>query len=240
MSPPRYSVVSAQALAGLDVFSALSAAERERIVPLFLGRRFQVNEPIIGQRTSEQAVYFIVSGEVRVKHFSARGRAVSFRDMAAGEMFGELAALDGQPRSAEVAALEPTFIASLTSERFLTLLRDSPEVALSVMRRLTRLVRALSDRVVDFSTLAVRNRIHAEVLRLARQAGVENNRAEIKKMPTHEEIAARVSTHREAVVRELKTFKDCGLIEKPGHRRLIVLDVARLERIVEKGLAADE
>ena len=66
-------------------------------------------------------MYFIVSGEVRVKHFSARGRAVSFRDMAAGEMFGELAALDGQPRSAEVAALEPTFIASLTRERFLPL-----------------------------------------------------------------------------------------------------------------------
>jgi CRP/FNR family cyclic AMP-dependent transcriptional regulator len=101
-------------------------------------------------------------------------------------------------------------------------------------------VRALSDRVVDFSTLAVRNRIHAEVLRLARQAGVENNCAEIRKMPTHEEIAARVSTHREAVVRELKTFKECGLVEKPGHRRLIVLDVARLERIVEKGLAVDE
>ena len=206
----------------------------------FSARVSRRTNPSSARERPSRRVYFIVSGEVRVKHFSARGRAVSFRDMAAGEMFGELAALDGQPRSAEVAALEPTFIASLTSERFLTLLRDSPEVALSVMRRLTRLVRALSDRVVDFSTLAVRNRIHAEVLRLVRQAGVENNRAEISKMPTHEEIAARVSTHREAVVRELKTFKECGLVEKPGHRRLIVLDVARLERIVEKGLAADE
>lgn len=237
MSTPHRISVSAHTLAGVPIFNTLAAAKREQIASLFQGWSYRQNEFIIRQKTEEQAVYFIVSGEVRVKYFSPRGRQISFRDLIAGDMFGELAALDGQLRSAEVVALEETFILSLSRERFVHVLRHHPEVALQVMEHLAHLVRALSDRVIDFSTLAVRNRIHAELLRLARQAGVQANRAEIIKLPTHDEIAARLSTHREAVVHEIKHLREAGLVQKNGHRHLTVVDVARLEQIVAKGIA---
>ena len=101
-----------------------------------------------------------------------------------------------------------------------------------VLRDLASLVRRLTERVVEFSTLGVRNRVHAEVLRLARDHLSADNTAEIQPAPTHAEIASRVSTHREAVTRTLNRLAREGVIDR---RRgvIIVRDVERLECMVE-------
>ncbi|MDX1485398.1 MAG: helix-turn-helix domain-containing protein, partial [Alphaproteobacteria bacterium] len=87
--------------------------------------------------------------------------------------------------------------------------------------------------VFEFSTLAVKNRIHAELLRLARRSGIEGNRASLSPAPTHSEIASRVSTHREAVTRELNAMAKDGLIARSGGG-LVVTDVERLAEMVEE------
>jgi len=98
-------------------------------------------------------------------------------------------------------------------------------------------VRNLSDRVVEFSTLAVNNRIHAELLRLVHTqmtTRLEGLAAvTIAELPTHQEIANRISTHREAVSRELARLEGQGLIARDG-RGLRIRDVARLARMVEE------
>jgi CRP-like cAMP-binding protein len=111
-------------------------------------------------------------------------------------------------------------------------LRKHPAAAAVMLRELTRLIRSLSERVVEFSTLGVKNRIHAELLRLAREHMRDANKAVIMPAPTHNEIASRVSTHREAVTRELNHLAQDGLIERQ-HGGLTILDVARLSRLVE-------
>lgn len=116
--------------------------------------------------TSE--VYFIVSGLVRVIIYSAAGKEVAFRDLGSGQSFGELSAIDGGGRSANVVARADSQLAAMPAERFRHMLRDHPEAAGNIMQHLVGMVRKLSDRVVEFSVLAVRNRIHAEMLRLAR------------------------------------------------------------------------
>jgi CRP-like cAMP-binding protein len=89
----------------------------------------------------------------------------------------------------------------------------------------------LSDRLFELSTLGVQNRVHAEILRLAREAGVEGNAARIEPAPRHVDIAAWVSTNREQVTKELSEMGRQGLVAKSG-QALIVPDVARLERMV--------
>ena len=84
---------------------------------------------------------------------------------------------------------------------------------------------------LDLSTLAVRNRIHSELLRLAREAGVARNRARIEPAPRHADIAAQVSTYREQVTRELSALAKAGVVGKQ-EQALLVLDVTRLERLV--------
>ena len=113
----------------------------------------------------------------------------------------------------------------------MALLRDEPLVAERVMRRLTALVRQLSERVIDLSTLGVQNRLHAELLRMARAAGIADNRARLEPAPRHAELASQISTNREQVTRELNVLVRDGLLAKEG-RALIVTDAERLARMV--------
>ncbi|WPB58744.1 Crp/Fnr family transcriptional regulator [Xylophilus sp. GOD-11R] len=175
----------------------------------------------------EPEVFFIVSGRVRVAIYSAAGRQVTFRDHGPGELFGDLAAIDEGPRSADVHALEPSVVASLGRDGFLALLRDEPLVAERMLRRLAALVRELSDRVIDLSTLAVGDRLQAELLRLSREAGVSGNQARLDPAPRHAPLASRISTNREQVTRELASLTRAGLLRKEG-AALVVTDVERL------------
>ena len=94
-------------------------------------------------------------------------------------------------------------------------------------------MRDLTDRVFDFSTLGVQNRVHAELLRLAKEAGVQDNVARIEPAPKHSDIAGKVSTYREQVTRELSAMVKQGLVQRCDGA-LVIPDVSRLERIVSE------
>ena len=136
-------------------------------------------------------------------------------------------------RSADVVALESSLLASLTRASFGRLIREEPAVAGRLLRDLAALVRRLSERVIDLSTLGVHQRLHAELLRLARAAGVQGNRARIDPAPKHADLASQVSIYREQVTRELSALAKAGVLGKDG-RALVVLDVARLQKMVEE------
>ena len=196
-------------------------------------QRYRPHQLIVGQDDETKDVFFIVRGKVRVTVYAASGKEVSFRDLGAGQMFGELSAIDGQPRSATVIALQESLTARMPPNVFWTVIERHPPVAAAVLHHLVGLVRALSDRVFEFSTLAVKNRIHAELLRLARKAGGRNNGTLLlSPAPTHAEIASRISTHREAVTRELNELVRAGLIERCSGG-LLIRDIERLARLVE-------
>lgn len=224
--------ISSLSLSAVEAFAALPVAAREQIAKLCHGRQYGRDEYIIRQRDNGHGVYFVLCGRVKVTFFGAQGRQVSFRDMGPGEMLGELSVLDGERRSAEVIALEPTVVASLSDACFISILDEYPSVSNYVLRRLAKLVRLLTDRVVELSTLGVINRIHAELLRLARATDAGANCVTIERMPTHVEFAARVSTHREAVSYEFSALQKSGVIKKEKGRRLTILDVQRLQKMV--------
>ncbi len=100
------------------------------------------------------------------------------------------------------------------------------------MRRLTSLVRLLCERIYELSTAGVSTRIQAELLRLVADTDLRGNSAVIAPLPTHADIASRVSTHREAVTRELGELTRAGLIER-SHGTLVVRDIARLRGMVD-------
>ena len=118
-------------------------------------------------------------------------------------------------------------------ELFRQLLHEYPNACDQVLLRLVTSVRNLTERIFDLSTLGVQNRVHAELLRLAREAGVSNNRARIDPAPKHAEISSQISTYREQVTRELSALVKQGLLERAG-RALVIRDVAQLEQIVTR------
>jgi len=223
---------SSLGLRAIELLDGLAPEKLDALARQCVWRNYEAGRRIISRNAADRDVYLLVSGRVRITTYSQGGRQVTFRDIAAGDVFGEVAALDERPRSADVIALDTTLLASMAPRVFRKLLAGEPVLGERVMKRLAGLVRSLSERVVDLSTLGVQNRIHAEILRLARQAGVERNRARLEPGPKHADIASQVSTYREQVTRELSALARAGILEKAG-AALVVRDVARLEKMVE-------
>lgn len=221
---------------GLRDIGLLAGLSQERLDALArecVWRRYEGGQRIISRDGQDRDVHLLVAGKVRVTTYSAGGRQVTFRDERAGALFGDMAAIDEGPRSADVIALGSVLVASMPPATFRRLLRDEPKVAERIMRRLAGLVRRLSERVIDLSTLGVRNRIHAELLRLAREAGIVRNTARLDPAPRHADLASQVSTYREQVTRELSALARSGLLKKQGGA-LMVCDVQRLEKLVQE------
>jgi len=224
---------SSPGLRSVELLAGLAAERLDALARECAWRRCATGQQIISREADDRDLYLIVGGRVRVTTYSAGGRQVTFRDIGVGDCFGEVAAIDGAPRSADVIALESTLVAAVPPAVFWRLVREEPAVAERVLRRLAGLVRILSERVIDLSTLGVQNRIHAELLRLARAAGASGNIVRIDPAPKHADIASRVSTYREQVTRELSALVRRGILER-GERALVIRDIAALERLVEE------
>ncbi len=224
---------AAETLDNVKLLSALSAAERHAIERRCHWRRFARDEQIIDHETDSTDVYFVASGSVRVVNYSLAGREVTFDDIEAGGYFGELAAIDGQPRSATVVATAPTLTASLQALAFREVLATHPAIALALLTRLAKVIRQSTGRIMDLSSLGANNRIYAELLREARTAGVVGNRAAIRPIPVHADLAARVSTTRETVARVLNDLARKRIVQRDSGA-LVIVDVRRLSSMVEE------
>lgn len=222
-----------RSLSGIKLFVGLETARLAKIEDRCRWHTFYKDEQIIDREDDTRDVYFIVSGSVRVVNYSLSGREIAFDDIRAGSVFGELAALDGFPRSANVLSLAITEVATMTQSSFQDMLVENPDVALKLMQRLAQVVRTSTDRIMDLSTLGANNRVYAEILRLAHEDENEDNTATIAPVPIHGDIASRVSTTRETVARVFSDLTKKKLITRDGST-LIVHDVERLEDMVEE------
>lgn len=220
------------ALDRIDLLKPLTAEARAALVRQCRWRRYRADEQIIDRLSDTRDIGFIVEGKVRVVNHSLSGREISFDDVVAGGFLGELSALDGEPRSATVEALEDTLVAFLGPRPFQDLVIHQPQLALTVMQRMTRIIRVSTERIMDLSTLGANNRVHAELLRLGKPKLRPDNTAEIRPIPVHGDIASRVSTTRETVARVLNDLARDGLIERRANA-LAILDFERLESMVE-------
>jgi CRP/FNR family transcriptional regulator, cyclic AMP receptor protein len=236
MARPPVSV-TAETIGSIKLFACLERVAREKLANRCHGQRVAAGEVIVTQHDESCDVYLVVSGNLLVTVFSPAGKQVQFRDKGAGEVFGELAAIDEKPRSACVTATTDSIVATLSRNDFTTIVATYPAVGEQLLRNLAEEIRTLTTRVFEFTTLTVNNRVHAEILRLVRDSDVSDESAPvISPMPTHAKIAGRISTHREAVTKELSRMMDMGIVEKSG-KSLIVRDLKRLEDLVNDPLA---
>ena len=221
------------ALKRVPILAALSQTQLEQVIKTCKWQEYDAGQEILSYHDPSTEVFFLAAGKVRVIIYSAEGKAVVFTDLKAGAMFGEIAAIDRGPRSAGAEAIEPCTVAFLAANQFEALLLRHPTVALAALRHVTGEVRRLSERVLEFSTLVVQNRIHAELLRLAADAGQCDGEALLSPAPSLSDIANRVSTHREAVSRELSWLGSVGLLRRE-RGDLRITDVARLQMLVRE------
>lgn len=205
---------------------SLTTEDRDRLFRIGRRRRYAAGEEIIARDQADRDVYVMLKGRAQVTIFSAEGKAVAYREVEEGDMFGELSAIDGGLRSASAIARGEAELVRVEPAEFLRMLDASPAFSRAVMIHLCAIVRRTTERILEFSTLLVRQRLGRELLRLARPTG-DDEAAEIRPAPTHFDLAARISTHREAVSREMSRLAKRELIQ----RRRGALHIPSLPRL---------
>jgi CRP/FNR family transcriptional regulator, cyclic AMP receptor protein len=218
-------------LRNVAIFSSLNGDALARWEAHCQWRTVGAKERILEIDDPSRDVFFLIEGRAHVIIYSVGGQVVLFRDIEAGGMFGEFAVIDNKRRSACVEATEPCLVACITAGNFKKLLRRDNAVMQALLEHAIAQVRALTSRVFEFSTLAVKNRIHVELLRLAQEGEAKGKEVRICPFPRHLDIANRISTHREAVTRELTRLTRLEIIRREG-AVIVIRDLARLTSMV--------
>jgi CRP-like cAMP-binding protein len=216
----------------IELFRSLDAAAIADLDRRCTWRKYSRNDWIIELHDTGGDVFFIVSGTVRVKIPEAQGREVLFQDLDAGSYFGEMDAIDGKPRAIGVMAVTDAVIARMPRDIFRQAICRHPDAADQVLMRLTGIIRTLTTRVREFTTLDVKHRLYAELLRLSQQKNGEKDVGIISPPPVQAAIAARIATRRETVAREMKALERIGLIER-RRGALILKDTKQLQCLLK-------
>src|SRR5688572_16346705 len=133
-------------LRSIKLLEGIPAAALDELARQCRWRRFEAGQRVISRDAQhDKDVYLIVSGRVRVAAFSAAGHQVTFREMPAGDSFGDIAAIDELSRSVDVDALEDTLLASMKPAVFRQLLHQYPGVCDRTLLRLVTFIRDLTE-----------------------------------------------------------------------------------------------
>jgi CRP/FNR family transcriptional regulator, cyclic AMP receptor protein len=203
-----------ETLEKVGLLRSLDRTQRESFERRCQWRHAHAKEWLLEQNDVGTDIYFLSSGVVRVLITPTPDREVILGDIEAGGYFGEMAAIDGQPRSAGILAITDATIAIMPAAVFRELLHDHPDVSLQLLQQLVGRIRTLDQRVNEFSSMDVKHRVYAELLRRSRPDPANQRQAVVSPPPVHSDIAARVSTRREMVARELKSLERSGLLVK--------------------------
>ncbi len=217
-------------LAHFPLFKTLDRQSLQRIETACSWRRVAAKEWVVDPEAQGTDVFLVLQGQVRVIVSIGR-RETILRDIQAGEFFGELAALDLKPRSAGILAVTDAQLACLPAAAFRRAIHEHPEVCDQVLAILVSQIRMLANRAGENAGLTVRHRLLAELLRLARPVASTPRAAVVSPPPTHAELAARVSSHREAITRELSALARAGLISR-RRGAIVLVEAARLRQMV--------
>lgn len=187
--------------------------ERGRLLASACLARYPSGASILAEADPSGPVFIMLCGRACVMTYGEDGRVVSHRDIGPGDLFGEIAALDGAPRSANVVAETDCDVARIEGGTFAELTSREPAFARALTRHLAQQLRILSIRVVELSTLLVRERLARELARRATRA-LSGDAWVIRPAPKHADLAARIGTHREAVTKELGRLARSGVLTR--------------------------
>jgi CRP-like cAMP-binding protein len=178
-----------------------------------------------GDRSTE--VYLVVSGRVKLSACTRDGRELAVGYKQAGDLFGELAAIDGLARSATATALDPVTAVSVPAAGFLRFLEANPALALPLLRLLADRLRAATSHQIDLRTGTTISRVAGGLVDLADRTGISFDGPTTVTL-RHDDLAAWVGVNREAVSRALAQLRARGLVvTRRGKVELIDLTALR-------------
>jgi len=199
----------------IPVLSSLSDQSLHEVARAMQMRLFGRNETIIQRGTPSKEAEFCIlfQGRLKALAYSPGGKEIGFSFIKPGDHFGEMAMIDGLPRSASIVSLEKSLIGFLSNSVARQLMFSEPSVSEMIMRKLTTIIRQSNEHIILLGHQHALSRICGLLLQIQRRD--DSGQLSIK-VPTQQEIASLTNTTRETVSRVLSQLQEEGVIEKKG------------------------
>ena len=209
---------------------ALTPDELEALTSLGRRQRYPKGAPLFVEGEQSDRVLCILDGRVKISLVTADGKEVVLAVRGPGDLVGDQAFLDGEPRSASAFALDPVNSVVVQAQNFSAFLEQRPRIALLLLRMISRRLRDADRKRAEFAAFDTVGRVASRLLELAERFGeAQENGIRISLPLTQEELAGWTGSSREAVSKALGSLRALGCIETK-RRGITILDVAGLRR----------
>jgi CRP/FNR family cyclic AMP-dependent transcriptional regulator len=214
-----------------DFWSALETADADALMAVAMPRTFRRGQVLVYEGQRADKVLVLRSGRVKVASITPNGREVVLAFRGPGELVGELSALDDEPRSASIIAIEKVEALCLPPHEFRSFVTQHPSASLAMLRLLSRRLRDADAKRKEFAALTAIGRVAGQLRELADRFGREDEGAIVITLPlSQEELAGSTGVSLESVARALQTMRSLKCIET-GRREIRVLDVEALDAL---------
>lgn len=183
----------------------------------------RAGEDIVSRQSRDNTVFILTEGMARALIYSEDGHEIWLGDFEPGDMLGEMAALQGLSRSADITAVTDTRMMSLSAAAFMKMMDDHSAFGLAVSRILARRIRTTTQRMYEMSALSAQARIYAQLKRLSRPIDpADPTRRQIKPAPILTEFAKWVNSTRETVSRTISQLEKRGKVERQPDALIVI------------------
>jgi CRP/FNR family transcriptional regulator, cyclic AMP receptor protein len=205
------------------IFEELEERDFAKISACGVKKGYKKGDVILMEEESGSALFVIVDGEVKVVRVGDDGREVILSILGPSDIFGEMALLDGETRSASVVALDHAELFMIHRKDFLALLHEYPSIAISLLRHLTQRLRRADALIKSLSLKDAYHRVGYVLLQFADERGmIKQGRVEVDNLPVQQEIANMAGTTRETVSRTFSKMEKLKLITVNGNTIMIL------------------
>lgn len=201
------------ALAEHILFSRLNTAEREQLLALGTERRFDDGQMIFQRGDAGVSMMLVLRGQIKISIVSDEGKELIFSIVAPGECFGEIALLDGQPRSADATAIGECVLFIVLRQDFIPFLERHPQVATGLLAVLCGRLRTTSDFIERLAFHDTPARLARLLVKLAASDGTTTPAGvRIAHKLSQQDIGNSIATSRESVNKQLQLWRREGLL----------------------------
>jgi len=222
-------------LSGIRLLDDLSTSARKNIEQKCKWIEFGHDDVILDpDHADTHEVYFLVKGTVRIMNFVGERREIALADLAEGDHFGELSAVDCRGRSARALGSEECVLAIMERDDFIDMLMEFPQIALQLLDHFASMIRSMTERVSSLSALSPHQRIFVELLRISEPDPRGDGTWIIENVPHHKEIAGWSGTDKMEGANAIGGLVRNGIMAR-SHRSFQIKEHAKLKLLA--GLA---
>jgi CRP/FNR family transcriptional regulator, cyclic AMP receptor protein len=212
------------------LFRGLSPATIQQIAALAIRRPYEQDAIVFSQGDPGDSLYGVVTGKVRISASTREGKEMFLNIMEPGDTFGEIALLDGNPRTASATTTATCELMIIPRAQFLALLQREPALAIHLLQLLCQRIRWTSGQAEDSALLSVPNRLARRLLSLAKLHG-QRAPGGVQLIISQEEMGRFLGISRQAVNQYLQEWRAKGWVEV-GRGKVTVLDESALQTMV--------